>query len=411
MPRFRYDARDTNGKKVTGILDAGSDAAVASQLIRMGLSPLTITLQVGTGFPAEDEFSAQFKIGYPSVQDLAFLSRQMYSLTRSGVPIVRSIRVVAESSKNEFLKLALNDVIVSVEEGLSLAMAMRRHPKIFPNLMIALINVGENTGSLDSVFKQLADHFERELATRMRIKSATRYPMLVIIVIFIAMVIINIVVIPAFAAFFKQFGAQLPLPTRILIAISNFTVNYWYIVLLTLALIIGTWVYYIHSPKGEYNWDKWKLKIPIFGNIIFRTLLGRFSRTFALCVRTGVPLLDSIGLIAKAIDNKYMGDKIMTMRNDIEHGASLTNSALNSKMFSPLVIQMLSIGEETGEVDRLLDEMATYYEEEVDYDVKRLGDLIEPIILGILGVMVLILALGVYLPMWDLSKAVLGSKK
>lgn len=406
MPRFRYEARDSGGKMIQGILDAGTDTAVATQLIRQGLSPLTIELQK-EGKPYEENFLSQFKLGRPKNEDLAFLCRQMYSLTRSGVPIVRSLRVVADSSKNEFLKLALADVIIRVEEGLALAVAMRRHPKIFPNLMIALLNVGENTGSLDVVFQQLAVHFEREMSTRMRIKAAIRYPLIVLLSIIIAMVIINIIVIPAFAKFFQQFHAELPLPTRILIAISDFMVNYWYILFGSIALIIISIMSYVNTKKGRYNWDKWKLKFPVFGSITLRTLLGRFCRTFALCFRTGVPLLDSIDLMAKAIDNTYMEDKITTMKTDIEHGSTLTVSAINTKLFSALVLQMLAIGEETGEVDRLLDEMAQHYEEEVDYDVKRLSDLIEPIILVILGVMVLVLALGVYLPMWDLARAVL----
>lgn len=409
MPRFHYEARDAAGKKVDGYIDGVTDSAVAAQLIRNGLSPLTIESAPEIQ-NVEEIFATQFKLGYPTTQDLAFLSRQMYSLTRSGVPIVRALKVVAESSKNEFLKAALADVIVSVEEGLSLSAAMRRHSVIFPNLMTALVNVGENTGSLDAVFQQLAVHFERELATRMRIKSATRYPLLVLVAISIAMVILNIFVIPAFSSFFKQFNAELPLPTRILIGFSDFMVHYWYYLLGGLIVSIVWFLYYIKTPLGRYNWDKRKLKIPIFGDIIKRTLLGRFCRTFALCLRTGVPLLESIDLISKAIDNAFMGEKIGTMKNDIEHGTSLTISATNSKMFSPLVLQMLSIGEETGEIDRLLDEMATYYEEDVDYDIKRLGELIEPIILVFLGILVLILALGIYLPMWDVSRAVLMKK-
>ncbi len=389
-----------------GVIDAGTDSAVATQLIRQGLCPITIEIIKETK-PVEESFFNQFKLGRPNNSDLAFLCRQMYSLTRSGVPIVRALRVVTDSSKNAFLKLALSDAIIRVEEGSSLAVAMRRHTKIFPNLMIALINVGENTGSLDAVFHQLAEHFEREVATRMRIKAAVRYPMIVLVAIGVAMVIINIIVIPAFAKFFKQFNAQLPLPTRILIAISEFFVNYWYIMLGGIALIVFLWISYINTKNGRYNWDKWKLSLPIFGSITQRLLLGRFCRTFALCFRAGVPLLESIDLMAKAINNTYMEDKISYMKTDIEHGTTITIAAINTKLFSPLVLQMMAIGEETGEVDRLLDEMALHYEEEVDYDIKRLGDLIEPIILVILGVMVLVLALGVYLPMWDLARAVL----
>lgn len=406
MPRFRYSGRDATGKLTQGVIDAATDNAVAHELIRSGISPITIEPQVESA--KAESIAAQFRLGYPSLEDLAFLSRQMYAMNRAGVPVVRALRVVSETVKNDFLKLALNDVVVTVEEGQALAQAMRQHPRIFPSLMVALVNVGESTGSLEAVFDQLASHFERELDTRRRLKAAIRYPSIVLVVIAIAIAIINIFVIPAFADFFRQFHAELPLPTRILIGISDVFVHYWYWMLGGIILSVVLWIRYINSEKGRYNWDRWKLKIPIIGPIIMKTLLSRYARSFALCIHTGVPLLESIGLIAKATDNTYMGEKINLMRSSIEHGESLTSSAINSKMFSPLVIQMMSIGEETGEIDRLLNEVATYYDDQVDYEVKRINDLIEPIMLGILGAMVLLLGLGVYLPMWNLSQAALG---
>lgn len=406
MPKYHYDGRDASGKMVNGVVDAKSDAVVAQQLIRSGISPINIVLYQNEA--TVEGIAAQFKLGYPTLEDLAFFSRQMYSLTRSGVPLVRTIRVVSESVKNDYLKLALRDVINSVEQGQALAQAMNQHPLIFPSLMISLVNVGENTGSLDAVFQQLSAHFERELNTRRQVKEATRYPIIVLVVIAIAIVIMNIFVIPAFANFFKQFHAELPLPTRILIGFSDFMVHDWPWLIGGIVLVVGSIVYYLKTPKGRYNWDRAQIRIPIIGIIIQQTLLARYARTFALCLRTGVPLLEAIGLIAKATDNVYVADKIMGMRNSIEHGESLTASAMNSQMFTPLVLQMLSVGEETGEIDRLLDEVATYYEQEVDYKVKRLGALIEPIILVFLGALVLLLALAIYLPMWNLSTAALG---
>lgn len=408
MPRFRYRGRDKTGKIVEGMIDAANETAVALQLIQSGTNPITISQYV----EAESAMQAIHKIlnlDKPNLEDLGYLSRQMYSLTRAGIPLVRSVKVVLDSSNNPQLKLALMDVIASIEGGQSLANAMRTHPLVFPTLMISLVSVGENTGSLDKVFKQLSDYFEREIETKRRISMAMRYPLTVLCVIAIAIVILNIFVIPAFAQFFGQFHAQLPLPTRIIIGFSNFMVNDWPYLLIGLVVLFFSMRSYFRTAQGHLWWDKWKLTIPFIGSILSRSMLGRFARTFALCLRTGVPLLDSIGLIAKSTDNVYIGDKIMGMTTSIEHGESLTHAAIASGLFTPLVIQMLSVGEETGDIDRLLDEVANAYEEEVDYDIKRLGDAIEPILIFIIAGMVLVLALGIFLPLWDLWRVVLGT--
>jgi len=407
MPRFEYQGRNKSGQMVNGIVDGVNESTVALELIRTGTTPVSIAPHVEKE-PAFAKLNAFLNLEAPTLQDLTFLSRQLHSLIKAGVPIVRAARVVLESAKNRKLQVALADVLATMEGGQSLGVAMRKHPLIFPTLMTALVNVGENTGSLEEVFSQVAIHFERETRTRNQIAAAIRYPIVVVLVISIAIVVINILVIPAFAKFFTQFHAQLPLPTRILIGISNFFVDFWYLMLAGVLGAIGGFVFYIRSSSGRYKWDRFKLKIPMIGDIMKRALLARFARSFALSIRTGVPLLEAIGMIAKTTDNVYVAEQIMTMRTYIEHGESLMVSASKSEMFTSLVLQMLSIGEETGEIDKLLDEVADYYEQEVDYDVKRLGDAIEPILIIMIGGMVLLLALGIFLPMWDIWKVALG---
>ena len=349
-----------------------------------------------------------YNIGGPTIQDMVMFSRQMHSLIRAGVAIVRSIRVVSKSSRNKQLQEALAEVIAGVEHGQTLSVSMRRFPHVFPTLMIALISVGESAGKLDEVFKQLAVHFSRDFETKKQIKSATRYPMMVIAVISVAVGVINLVVVPAFADFFKNFDAELPLPTRILIGTSDFAINYWQYVLLIIFSLIFSWIGYIRTEPGRMFLDRSKLKIPVVGSLLKEALLARFSRAFALSIRTGVPLLDSIKVVAMATDNVYVADKILGMRDFIERGESLTLAAENTKMFSQLVLQMMAIGEETGEVDKLLDEVALFYEEEVEYRLKRLGDSIEPILIVVVAGLVLVLALGIFLPMWDISNVALG---
>ncbi len=407
MARYEYQARNKEGKKISGIIDGQNQSSVAAELIRNGAVPINIQLYTARA-PKPDSLKFLFNLDAPQVEDLSFLCRQMHSLFKAGVPVVRAVKVVMESVKNFKLKSVLSDILVTLEEGQTLSVGMRRHEDVFPTLMAALISVGENTGSLDVVFSQIATHFERESKTKKQIASAIRYPMVVVFVISIAITIINIFVIPAFAKFFSQFHSDLPLPTRILIQSSHFFINDWYWLLGGLISIIFAIRFCLQTKKGRFIWDKNKLSIPIIGDIIRRALLARFTRTFALCTRTGVPLLESIKLIANATDNLYVAEKIIMMRTYIEHGESLTNAATKSEMFTLLVLQMLSIGEETGDIDKLLDEAADYYEQEVDFEVARLGDAIEPILICVMAGLVLLLALGVFLPMWDLWKVALG---
>jgi MSHA biogenesis protein MshG len=404
--KFSYVAKDKEGKRIKGQINAESEQGAADALFRVNLVPISISAQ--TSASLSDFMGIYFHLGLPRLEDIMMLSRQMYSLTKAGVPLVRAIRVVTISTPNPALKSALADIFTDLESGLSLSVSMSKHKLIFPSLMISLVSIGENTGSLDEVFKQLSTHFERESDTRKKIKSATRYPIIVMVVIFVAVGVINVVVIPAFSAFFKQFKTELPLPTRILIASSEFTMNYWYLVLLILLAIFMLLVYAVNTKQGEMIYDTYKIKTPIIGGILKRALLARFSRMFSLCIRTGVPLLQTIGLIAAATDNVYINDKILGMRTDIEKGESLTASAKNTGLFTELVLQMMLIGEETGETDRLFDEVGSFYEQEVDYDVERLGASIEPILIGIISGIVLVLALGVFLPMWNLSQVTMG---
>lgn len=407
MPRYYYHGRDSSGKETRGVIEGTNESVVSTELLGKGITPIAIKAYSETTSNLRT-IIAHIQREYPTLQDLIFFSRQMYSMMKAGVPIVRAVKVVIDSAKNQQLRLALLEVLASLESGMSIGVSMKKHPQIFPGLMIALITVGENTGTLDEVFRQIAIHYEKEANIRKQIKTAIRYPITVLLVVSVAVAVINIFVIPAFARFFDQFKAQLPLPTRILIATSDFFVHYWYILLLAIVGLIVTLIMYIRTRQGRYAWDRWKLSVPLIGSIIRRSLLSRFARSFALCIRTGVPLLDAIGFISKATDNVYVAEQIMTMKTYIEHGESLTASATKSAMFTSLVLQMLAIGEETGEIDRLLDEVADYYEGEVDYDVKRLGDLIEPILIVIIACLVLILALGVFLPMWDIWKVTLG---
>ena len=397
---FIYTGKDSFGAAVQGKITAVSRDAAQDMLNKDGITIIEIDIDDETS-----SFLDKFNVfNNPTATDLIIFSKQMHALLRSGVPIIRSINIVGDSCKNQKLSTTLSNIATRLESGYAFALSVTKYHKIFPRLMAALINIGEQTGTLDNTFQQISIHLEKEDETKKRIKAALRYPILVICTIAIAIVIMNMFVIPAFAGFFAQFHAKLPLPTRILIATSHFTIHYWWLVLSIIGGGIFTLVSYVKTRPGRFMWDRYKIKIPLVGSIIERSLLARFSRSFALCFRTGIPLLEAISLIAATCDNAYMEKKILDMKTNIEHGESMTIAAKNTGLFNSLVLQMILIGEESGELDRLLDEVANFYEQELDYDIKQLSSLIEPILIGVMACMVLILALGIFLPMWELAK-------
>lgn len=401
MPLFQYRGRNAQGNAVSGDLEAASASAVATQLSNTAITPISIEeIQKSAGL---DDLLYQWQLRKkPELDDLILFARQFYTLMRAGVPIIRSINGLADTTRNLMLKEALREVLGELEAGHELSAAMTRHPKIFSSLFINMVRVGENSGRLDEVFLQLAGYLEREKATRDQVKAAMRYPSFVIIAVAAAMFVINLWVIPTFAKVFSGFHAQLPLPTRILLMVSDFTVAYWMYILGALFLSSLALRHYLNTKNGRYRWDKIKLRIPIIGSILLRASLSRFARTFAMSIRSGVPLVQALILVSHAVDNAFIGKAVEDMRNGIERGDTLTRTAAASKMFTPLVLQMMAVGEETGAVDDLLEQVSDFYDREVDYDLKSLTSKLEPILIVIIAGMVLVLALGVFLPTWDL---------
>ena len=408
MATFRYSGRNAEGVKVAGIVDGNSAEAVASELLGQSITPLTIEAQNAADADVFAALGAKLRRKHVDLDELIIFCRQMYSLAKAGVPIIRAIAGLGESNRNLYLREVLQKVRSDLEGGVSMAVALHAHPKVFGTLFVSMISVGENTGQLDQAFRQLASYLELERETRKRIKQATRYPLFVLSAMAVALTVINLFVIPAFSKVFAQFQAQLPLPTRILIATSQFFQDYWWL----LALLLGGSIYaffkWTESEAGALKWDQLKLRLPIVGGIFERIALARFTRTFAMMYKAGVPLLQTLSINSASVGNKYIGQAILGMRESVERGEALTRSASASGLFTPLVLQMMAVGEETGALDDLFVEVADFYEQEVDYDLKQLADAIEPILIVAMGVMVLILALGVFLPMWELASAAKG---
>ncbi|MCP5077372.1 MAG: type II secretion system F family protein [Psychromonas sp.] len=405
MAIYKYVGRDAQGTSVKGEVEASSIDAATDQVMQKGVLPSSIK-ERKTGGERLDR--SMLFASHINLSDLVVFTRQIYSLTKAGIPILRAINGLAESSHSKLLSDTLQDLLTRMRNGYSLSASMGAHPLVFSQLYVSLIQVGENTGQLDRIFLQLSEYLEQEIETRKRVKSAMRYPMFVLIALAVAMVILNIYVIPTFANMFAKFHAELPWTTQVLLGTSAFFVNYWHLMLTTLiSAFIGIKVW-LNSSRGAFLWDKWKLKIPVVGSVIERSLLARFSRSFAMMLSAGVPLNNALYLIAHAVDNNYLQDKILAMRSGIEAGEPLLKTATVAGLFTPLVLQMIAVGEETGQVDELLNEAADFYEREVDYELKNMTAKIEPILISIVAGMVLILALGIFTPMWDMMGAMKG---
>ncbi len=406
MPTFNYQGRDAQGKQVSGKVDAATEELAAEALFAKGVLPTKITAGDSHSL-MEFDLASLFKPAVP-LEVLVIFCRQLYSLTKAGVPLLRAMRGLAQNGTNKQLNEALEEVCHELTGGRSLSSCLQMHPDVFSSLFISMINVGENTGRLDDALLQLAGYYERDLETRKRIKEAMRYPTFVIGFISMALVVLNVLVIPQFAGMFNRFGVDLPLPTQILIGTSNFFVNYWGLMLAMLVGAVFAFKAWVGRASGQEKWDKIKLNMPIVGRIVNLAQLSRFARTFALMLRAGVPINQALALAGEALGNRYLEVQLLAMKSVIESGGSISSAASSSEIFTPLVLQMIAVGEETGQIDALLLEVAEFYDREVDYDLKSLTARIEPILLMVVAGMVLILALGIFLPMWGMLDVIKG---
>jgi MSHA biogenesis protein MshG len=405
VPAFQYKARGQRGDAIEGVIDAASTDLAASRLIEGGLTPIHIQpLQEKVGM--NTELADLFPPKVDAV-DLIQFSRQMHSLLRAGVPILSALSGLASNARNRTLASTLTGVIENLEAGWELSASLAQYPKVFSVFYVSLVRVGETSGRLEEVFHQLAGYLEREQKTRKQIKKAMRYPIFVLTAILAAVIVINVLVVPAFASIFEQFGAELPLPTRILIATSDAMIGYWHFMVVGAVLIVGGLGLYIRNDTGRYKWHKTQLRLPLVGKLLYQATLARFSRLFALVQRSGIPIVTGLSVVGRALDNDFIEERVLTMRDGIERGESLSNTAASTGIFDHLVLQMLQVGEESGATDQLLQDVAEYYDDEVEYSLDKLSASIEPTLTIALAGLVFLLATGIFLPMWDLAKVAL----
>lgn len=408
MAVYAWRGRNVRGESVQGQLDAPTENGVADRLIAMGVAPVHIEMATASAEVQLNSWWVRINRKPIEVEDILLFSRQMYTLNKAGVPIFRSFAGLEASAIKPAMREMLQDIRSSLDQGRELSAAMARHPQAFDGFYISMIRIGEMTGRLTEVFLRLNEHMEFERDVRERIKQALRYPSFVMLAMVIAVVILNIFVIPVFAKVFAGFNAQLPFLTRALLAFSSWIVTWWPLLIAVGFVVAAAVRGYLRTTQGRYRWDTRKLKLPVVGDIILKSTLARFARSYALASQSGVPLVQALTVVAQTVDNAFIGSRIEQMRDGIERGESIPRCAAAAGVFTPVVLQMILVGEETGEMDSLLFEIADMYERETDYSIKGLSAAIEPILLAVIAALVLVLALGVFLPLWNLGQVATG---
>ncbi|NQT06963.1 MAG: type II secretion system F family protein [Candidatus Omnitrophica bacterium] len=397
MPVFRYKVRDKFGKQSTGLMGGDSRDAIASHFEAMGYTPITIEV--------EEDVKESALLGKRKKikrEDMNIFNRQLVTMIKAGLPLLASLNSLEKQTSSPTLRNIIKDIIKDIEGGSSFSQALKKHPTVFNDLYVNTIKGGEMGGALDIVLERLADLSEHEADNIQKIKSATRYPIITISVLVIGFSVLVTFVVPKFTSIFDQFEGQLPLPTRILIGINYLITNYWYAIIGVGAISFFAGKKYINTKQGRRVWDRIKLKMPVFGTLIFMLTMSRFTRITAIMIRSGVPILAILDMVSGTTGNVLISEAIRDVLKSVNEGKSMAEPMAKSKVFSPMVVQMVAIGEETGQLDDLLFRVSEYYDSQADYIIKNLTTMIEPILIVTLGCVVLLLALAIFLPMWNM---------
>ena len=411
MPYFHYRARNTRGELLQGTLEGADSGAVASYLLNTGATPVDIS---ATGDDAGVERGSWLeRITSPKVTtlDVQLFSRQIHTLLRANVPIMQGLRGLEDSASNKNFARVLKSLRAALDSGRELSAAMREHPKVFSQYYVSMVQVGEMTGRLTDIFPRLYDYLQLDRKMHEQITAALRYPKFVIFAMISAIGVVSAFVIPQFAKIFMKANFELPMMTQALIGLSTFTINYWPMIIAGSAGIAFLFRKWVATREGKYIWDKIKLRLPVAGPIIKKGTMARFARSYALADKSGVPVSQALSVVARTVDNAYIASAVEQIRDGVERGESILRTATMTGVFMPRVLQMIGVGEETGEIGQLMDEIADMYEQEVEYELKTLASRIEPILIMFIGVLVLILALGVFVPMWDMGQVQLKKPK
>jgi type IV pilus assembly protein PilC len=398
---YSYKVRDRQGKLVTGTLEAESVAIVAGKLRQMGYVPVSIESNA-----TKDLSTRELKIPYFSgrikLKDVSVFSRQFSTMINSGLTLLRSLSILSEQTQNKELARIIGEVRKDVERGSALSIALAKHPKAFSRLYVAMVRSGETGGSLDVVLSRLAMTIEQQVGLRRKVKSAMTYPVAVGVIVMLIVVAMLIFVVPMFKGMYADLDAKLPAPTLILLTVSNAFKKFFPLVFAGAGFGVWSLKRYISTPAGRRRWDAFKLRAPVFGQLVHKTALARFSRSLAALVRSGVPILDALEIVSETAGNTIVADAVTQTQAAVKSGDSLHRPLEAHPVFPPMVTQMIAVGEETGALDELLEKIADFYDAEVEATVDALTSLIEPLLIVVMGVAVGGMVVALYMPMFSI---------
>ena len=401
MPTFVYVGKTLRGEARKGVIDAANLAAANTALRRQQIVPATIS-EKGGGF----KFPGLG--GKVSTKEIVIFTRQFATMIDAGLPLVQCLDILSSQQENKTFKKALLAIKNSVEGGTTFADALRKHPKVFDDLYVNLVAAGEVGGILDTILGRLASFMEKSEKIKGKVKGAMTYPAIVMVIAGIVVTVILIYVVPVFTSMFTGFGAQLPVPTQMVVNLSEALKKYWYMFIAGVAGIIAIYKQIRKNPKGKYITDKIFLKLPLFGPLIRKTAVARFTRTLGTMVSSGVPILEALEIVAKTAGNKVIEEAVMKTRTALSQGKTLAEPLAETKVFPSMVVQMISVGEAAGALDTMLNKIADFYEEEVDTAVEALMSAMEPMLMAFLGVVIGGLVVAMYLPIFKMGEAIMG---
>ncbi|PIS28889.1 type II secretion system F family protein [Candidatus Saganbacteria bacterium CG08_land_8_20_14_0_20_45_16] len=403
MTKFEYKARDQNGALSVGVVEAESASALARQLGGQGIRPISILKK------NEFDVSVQLNKWLASFQkirkeEVIVFARQLASVLEAGIPLVDGLEAVVQQLVDKKFQAVIFEVKKSIEGGESFSDSLDKHRDVFEPLIIHMVRAGEKAGILDDVLERVSSLLEKDLETANKIKSATRYPIIVLVTLGIAFTILTTFVIPRFSSFFGAFKAELPLPTRILVGINFVIQHYWYWIIGLVGGLIFTLRHILATDKGRYGWDKLILQTPVFGALFIKIYLSRFARMLSAMIKSGIPILEALLITSATVENKVLSGAIVTIRDEVSSGKNLAEPMKAAGLFPPIAVSMVAIGERAGTLEKMLNKVADYFDREADYTIDNLTPLLEPILIFGLASLMLLFALGIFLPMWDLIK-------
>jgi MSHA biogenesis protein MshG len=402
--RFAYKGRNAQGAPIMGVMDADSPEAVAVRLGQVGVVPISITRE-RMRLPAK-RLALKTRMERVRPEELIFFTRQMNTLIRAGISLTEAMGAISKETQNQALRSILEAVQQRVEGGMSFSEALAHHPRTFSDIYVHTVRAAEEGGFLDQALARLSTMLDNQLETKRRVSAAFRYPIFVFITLGVGVVILLTMVIPRFALFYAGFKATLPWPTRLIIGLGNFMSTFWPVLAGGIVLLVWGTRWTLKQPWGRLTWDAWKLKLPVLGPLVSKLTFARMAQTLATMVGTGIPLIPALELTARAVGNTVVGREIMRARRAVEGGDSLAGPLGRSPVFPHLLTEMVAIGEKTGALDTLLGSIAEHYETEANHTIRNLPTIIEPILLATVAGLVLLLALSVFLPLWDMVRLV-----